>query len=94
MQIVYRADTIIDANLVKGALESEGIGAYVAGQYLVGAIGELPRWNLVNVMVSNSDVERALPIVKEIEAALAAPLEDPHPDEVPWGACPDGTLAC
>ncbi|WP_291231184.1 DUF2007 domain-containing protein [Dokdonella sp.] len=90
MQIVYRADTIIDANLVKGALEAEGIGAYVAGQYLVGAIGELPRWNLVNVMVSNSDVERALPIVREIETALAAPLasdaagdrEDPLPDGI------------
>lgn len=91
MQIVYRADTIIDANLVKGALASEGIFAYVAGEYLVGAIGELPRWGLVNVMVSNSDVERALPIVREIEAALAASIASDAAFERE-DHLPDGTL--
>lgn len=91
MQIVYRADTIIDANLVKGALASEGIFAYVAGEHLVGAIGELPRWGLVNVMVSQSDIERALPIVREVEKALAAPLaSDAAGDRE--GPLPDGIL--
>ena len=42
MQIVYRAANIIDANLVKNALDAEGIPAFVGGQYLTGAIGELP----------------------------------------------------
>ena len=32
MQIVYRAANIIDANLVKNALEAEGIPAFVGGQ--------------------------------------------------------------
>ena len=71
MRIIYCADTIIDANLVKGALEGEGVRAFIGGEYLVGAIGDLPRWNLVNVMVDDEDVERALPIARAIDAALS-----------------------
>jgi len=78
MKIIYRADTLIDANLVKGALEAEGMFAFVAGEQLTGAVGELPYWNLVNVMVADCDIERALPIVREIEAAFA----QPHGEEV------------
>lgn len=76
MRIIYCADTIIDANLVKGALEAEGVRAFVGGEYLAGAIGELPRWNLVNVMVDDDDVERALPIAKAIDAALSESSDD------------------
>ena len=80
MKIIYRADTLIDANLVKGALEAEGMFAFVAGEQLTGAVGELPYWNLVNVMVADCDIERALPIVREIEAALAQPHVDAADD--------------
>lgn len=75
MRIIYCADTIIDANLVKGVLESEGIRSFIGGEALAGAIGELPRWNLVNVMVADEDVERALPIARAIDAALSEPRE-------------------
>ena len=70
MRIVYRAENIIDANLVKNALESEDIRAFVSGQYLTGAAGELPCWNLVAVMVADHDVERAAPIAGRIDLAL------------------------
>jgi hypothetical protein len=70
MQIVYRAENIIDANLVKNALALEGIDAYVSGEYLTGAVGELPVWNLVSVMVSDRDVERAMPVAQAIDADL------------------------
>jgi hypothetical protein len=70
MKIVYRAENIIDANLVKGALEIEGITAFVSGEYLTGAAGELPCWNLVAVMVADHDVERAAPIAGRIDLAL------------------------
>lgn len=79
MRIIYCADTIIDANLVKGALEAEGVRAFVGGEYLAGAIGDLPRWNLVNVMVDDDDVERALPIARAIDAALSEPKDDADP---------------
>jgi hypothetical protein len=75
MKIVYRAENIIDANLVKGTLELEGIVAFVSGEYLTGAAGELPCWNLVAVMVADHDIERAAPIVESIDAALRVQRE-------------------
>lgn len=80
MKIVYRAENIIDANLVKGALAAEGIPAFVSGEYLTGAIGELPAWNLVTVMVADHDVERAATITQSIDAALRERrADDPGP---------------
>ena len=86
MKIVYRAENIIDANLVKGALEAEGMQAFVSGEYLTGAAGELPCWNLVAVMVAGHDVDRALPVVRAIDAALRerrARADDDIGDGVP-----------
>ena len=71
MKIVYRAENIIDANLVKNALEHENIPAFVSGQYLTGAIGELPPMSLVNVMISEIDWERACEIAERVDADLA-----------------------
>jgi hypothetical protein len=79
MQIVYRAENIIDANLVKNALEAEGILAFVGGQYLTGAIGELPPMPLVNVMVSAIDWPRARAIAQSIDAELAEYRAEPDP---------------
>jgi hypothetical protein len=70
VKIVYRAENIIDANLVKAALADAGIDAFVSGEYLTGAIGQLPAWDLVTVMVADSDVERAAPIADAIDADL------------------------
>lgn len=75
MQIVYRAATIIDANLVKVALEDAGVMAFVNGEFLTGGMGELPVSGLVNVMVANIDIEKAQPIVGEIDAALRAEVD-------------------
>lgn len=75
MQIVYRAASIIDANLVKLALESAGIMAFVNGAFLIGAAGELPVNDLVSVMVANIDIERAMPIVEEVDQALRAEVD-------------------
>jgi hypothetical protein len=77
MRIVYHAENIIDANLVKGVLALEQIVAFISGEYLTGAIGELPAWNLVTVMVADSDVERALPIVQAIDADLGERRSNP-----------------
>lgn len=88
MQIVYRAASIIDANLVKLALESVGVMAFVNGAFLTGAAGELPVNGLVSVMVADIDIERARPIVAEIDDALRAEV-DPSDDrffDVPGAA--------
>lgn len=86
MKIIYRAENIIDANLVRNALASEDILAFVSGEYLTGATGELPVGNLVTVMVADEDVERARAIAGEVDAALRMPIEDdddPLLDSVP-----------
>ena len=81
MQIVYQAENIIDANLVKNALEDEGIHAFVSGQYLTGAIGELPPIALVNVMVAASEWPRARAIAERIDAELAERRAQPESDD-------------
>lgn len=70
MKILYRAENIVDANLVKAALAAEGIPAFVSGEFLIGAIGELPARDLVSVMVADADVERAAPVAQAIDADL------------------------
>jgi hypothetical protein len=80
VKIVYRAENIIDANLVKNALEAEGIPSFVGGQYLTGAIGELPPMPLVNVMVAEIDWPRARAIAERVDAQLAECREDPQAD--------------
>lgn len=87
MQIVYRAENIIDANLVRNALADEGIAAYVSGHYLTGAAGELPVSGLVNVMVAESDWPRARTIAERIDAALMERRADPGYGE-DWAADP------
>jgi putative signal transducing protein len=70
VKIVYRAENIIDANLVKAALTDAGIQAFISGEYLTGGIGTLPALDLVTVMVAETDLERAAPIAEGIDAEL------------------------
>lgn len=79
MKIVYRAENIIDANLVKAALAQAEIPAFVSGEYLIGAAGQLPARDLVTVMVAETDIERASPIVEGIAAALEELRESGDP---------------
>jgi len=68
MQIVYEAANTIEANLLKGLLEQEGIETFVNGEYLVGAIGELPVSGIVNLSVEEDDMAKALKIIEAYEA--------------------------
>ena len=86
MKIVYRAENIIDANLVKNALEHDGIPAFVSGQYLTGAAGELPPLSLVNVMVAEIDWPRARAIAEALDTELAEQRSTPETDD---GLLPD-----
>jgi len=54
MRTVYHAEHLADAYLVKGLLEAIDIPAFVPGEFLVGAIGELPVAGLVLVAVPTS----------------------------------------
>ncbi len=70
MIIVYTAAGIMDAHLIRGLLESEGVHAEVFGADLQGAIGELPVAGLITVRVSEDCVERARAIIDDYDAAV------------------------
>lgn len=66
MQTVYEAANVIDAHLVRQALEAAGIPAYVRGEALTGGIGELGVFGLVAVMVPELAWPAARAVVEEL----------------------------
>ena len=76
MQLAYQADNLFDAHLVKHALEDAGIPAFVFGESLLGAGGELPLFGLLRVCVPDS----AKPEAEDIVAALG--LDDGPADPI------------
>ena len=65
MKTVLHALNSVEANLVKGLLQSEGIPSSVLGEFLQGAIGELPATGLIRVVVNEEDYERARRIIED-----------------------------
>lgn len=72
MKSVFQAGNTIEAHLIKGLLEAEGIDAWVAGDYLQGGIGQLPALGLVEVRVASEDAGRARAIIHEYETGTPA----------------------
>ena len=70
-KIIYQAENILDAHLVRGALENAGIPAFVSGEFLTGAMGELPAIGLVAVMVPEPCLPEARAIALEIDQQLS-----------------------
>lgn len=70
MRIVYRAQSLIDAHLVKDALERAEIPAFVSGEYLTGAVGQLPALDYVAVLVPEASLPTAEQVVREVERDL------------------------
>ena len=83
MQLVYQTSNLFDAHLVKHALEDAGIPAFVFGESLLGAGGELPLFGVLRVCVPDAAKPQADDIVAALalgEAADAPMLDD---DETP-----------
>jgi len=73
MITVYSATGIMDAHLIKGLLESEGIPAVVVGDCLQGGIGELPVTGLITVRVEDDLASRAGRLIEDFERAEPVP---------------------
>ena len=71
MHIAYRADNLFDAHLVKDALEAGGVPAFITGEYLIGAVGQLPAMDYLAVMVPESSLPIAHGIVQDVEMHLS-----------------------
>jgi hypothetical protein len=81
MQVVYEAMHLIDAYLVRHALEDAGIPVFVRGEALVGGIGELPACGLVAVCVPDAAWPQARTIVESLALASG---EAPADEDAPW----------
>lgn len=83
MKVVYEAANLIDAHLVRHALEAQEIPVFLQGESLLGGVGELPLFGTIRVCVP--DV--VWPEASSIVASL--PLNDPSAaasdDEAPDG---------
>ncbi len=81
MRIVYHAESIVDAHLVKDALEQAGIPAFINGEHLIGGVGQLPARDFLAVGVPDICVEDAGPVVRQITEMLRAPVADERTDD-------------
>lgn len=87
MRTVYAAANLIDAHLVRHALEQADIPAFVRGEALVGGIGELPAFGLLSVAVPESAWEQAQGIVNQLGLGSNA-CDQGDPIESQGGECP------
>ena len=76
MQIAYRAANLSDAHLLRQLMEAEGIPAFIQGEFLQGAVGELPANTEVFVRVPDGHVEAARAVVEEWERSEPVSFED------------------
>ena len=75
MKVVYQAANLIDAHLVRHALEAEEIPVFLQGEALTGGMGELPLFGTILVCVPGvvwpqaQDIVAALPLNAPAEAS-------------------------
>ena len=55
MKCVYEASDVLEAHVIQGLLEQHRISSFIEGEYLIGAVGELPAGGLVRILVNNDD---------------------------------------
>ncbi len=67
MKIIYKARDIIEAHIVSGMLNANGIETHVGGYYLQGGVGDVAVYDFANVQVADDDVAMALPLVAEYD---------------------------
>ena len=76
MRVVYQAGHLIDAHLVRHALEQAGFRVFVLGEALLGGLGELPMCGAVSVSVADDDWAQARAIVETLPIALGERAAD------------------
>ncbi|KRB06184.1 DUF2007 domain-containing protein [Lysobacter sp. Root690] len=91
MKVVYEAAHLIDAHLVRHALEDAGIPVFLRGEALLGGIGELPAFGAVQVCVPHAAWPRAREVVEALSLGDPPPEVADEPDPV-GGLPPTGWL--
>jgi hypothetical protein len=70
MQLIFRANNILEAHIVAGLLKSHEIESHVGGHFLQGAVGDLPASDFAHVFVMQDDVNAAQAIISDYENNL------------------------
>ena len=63
--IAFHANDILEAHIVCGMLQANGLQAWVSGHYLQGAVGELPPMGFAKVLVLQEELPQAQQILEE-----------------------------
>ena len=86
MQRIYDPENLLEAEMLIGMLDSEGVDALLVGRDLMGGIGELPLQGLLGLAVADEQADYARALITAYNAAQ--PLPGDEPDNLP------GVLIC
>ncbi|EJF71653.1 hypothetical protein A462_12930 [Pseudomonas sp. Ag1] len=81
MQRIYEPENLMEGELLRGMLESEGITAHLVGRDLLGGTGELPIYGLLALAVENDQAAYARELITAYNGAQ--PLPGDEPDSFP-----------
>ncbi|MCW2268167.1 hypothetical protein D3C77_97430 [compost metagenome] len=86
MQRIYEPESLLEAQMLMGMLDSEGVTVHLVGRDLIGAMGDLPMQGLLGLAVADDQADYARQLIAAYNAAQ--PLVGDEPESVP------GTLIC
>jgi len=64
MKLVYEANQLGEAHIIKHLLERAGLHPIIHGEYLQGGVGEIAATGLLKVMVNATDYAEAKDIIQ------------------------------
>jgi hypothetical protein len=68
MKCVYKASNVLEAHVIQGLLEQHRISAFIEGEHLLGAVGELPASPLVRILVNDDDLSAGTSLMRDYDA--------------------------
>lgn len=86
MQIIHHAANLTDAYLLRQLLEDAGIPVHLNGEYLQGALGEVPANTPILLMVPDEHVHTARAMVLDWERATPQYDQTPEDDAIAPGS--------
>lgn len=88
MKTLYEAANAVEAHMLIDLLRQDGLTAYIHGEHLQGAIGELPAAGLVRLVIDEQDHARARALIERWEAqqpaSAPAPAASARPRRTLW----------
>ena len=81
MRRIYEPQNLMEAELLLGMLDNEGIYARLDGRDLVGGTGELPALGLLGLTVADDQARHARALIEAYNAA--SPVADDEPQSFP-----------